>query len=83
MKVSESILDYFTRVMTVANELKRNGEELNIVRIIEKTLCSMNLKFDHIVVTVEKTKDLKTMMIEKLQGRLQAYKEKNEEKAWD
>ena len=52
--------------MTVANELKRNGEELNIVRIIEKILHSVNLKFDHIVVTVEKTKDLKTMTIEQL-----------------
>lgn len=29
MKASESISNYFTRIMTIANELKRNCEELN------------------------------------------------------
>ena len=38
------------------------------------------MKFDHIVVTFEETKDLETMMIEKLQERLQAYKEKIQKK---
>ena len=72
MKASESISDYFTRVVTVSNELKRNGEELKKVRIIEK----IDLKFDHIIVTIEETRDLKDMTIEQLQGMLQAYEEK-------
>ena len=38
MKASELIFDYFTRVVTVSNELKRNDEELKEVRIIEKIL---------------------------------------------
>ena len=38
MKASESISDYFTQVVTVSNELKRNGEELKEVKIIEKIL---------------------------------------------
>ena len=80
IKVSESISDYFTRVMIVANELKRNGEELNKVRIIEKILRSVKLKFEYIVMTVEETKDLETMTIEKLQGMLQGYEEKMKKK---
>ena len=38
MKVFECILNYFTLVVTIADELKRNGEELKGVRIIEKIL---------------------------------------------
>ena len=64
MKTSGLISDYFTRVVTIFNELKRNGKELKEVMIIEKILRSVDLKFDHIFVTIEETKDLKEMTIE-------------------
>ena len=70
MKASELIFDYFTQVATVSNELKRNGEELKDVRIIEKILQLVDSKFDHIVVTIKETKDLEDMTIEQLQGKL-------------
>ena len=66
MKVLESIFDYFTQVVTVSNELKRNDDELKEVRIIENILRSINSKFDHITVTIEETKDLEDMTIEQL-----------------
>ncbi|KAH9679872.1 hypothetical protein KPL71_026314 [Citrus sinensis] len=81
MKASESIFDYFTRVVTVSNELKRNGKELKEVRIIEKIFRLVDSKFDHIVVTIEETKDLEDMTIEQLQEMLQAYEEKLKKKA--
>ena len=80
MKASDSISDYFTRVVTVSNKLKRNGEELKKEKIIVKILRLVDSKFDHIVVTIEETKNLEDMTIEQLQGRLQAYEEKLKKK---
>ena len=41
------------------------------MRIMEKILCSLNLKFEHIIVTIDETKVLEEMKIKQLLGSLQ------------
>ena len=54
------------KVFAITNQLKRNSHKLEDVRIMEKILCSLDPKFEHIVVTVEETKDLEAITIEQL-----------------
>ncbi|XP_070667863.1 uncharacterized protein [Malus domestica] len=78
MKGSKSISDYFSRVLAASNQLKRNGEKLEDVRITEKILRSLDPKFKHM--TIEETKNLEEISIEQLMGSLQAYEEKRKKR---
>nr|XP_017233138.1 PREDICTED: uncharacterized protein LOC108207189 [Daucus carota subsp. sativus] len=76
MKSSENIGEFVTRLKTVTNELKRNGESLDDVRVMEKLLRSLTRKFDYVVTSIEESKDLSTICIDELVGSLQAHEQR-------
>ncbi|XP_074373462.1 uncharacterized protein LOC141713786 [Apium graveolens] len=66
MKNSENIGEFVTRLKAVTNEMKRNGESLDDVRVMEKLLRSLTRKFDYVVTSIEESKDLSTISIDEL-----------------
>ncbi|XP_074369332.1 uncharacterized protein LOC141710681 [Apium graveolens] len=76
MKNSENIGEFVTRLKAVTNEMKRNGESLDNVRVMEKLLRSLTRKFNYEVTSIEESKDLSTNSIDELVGSLQAHEER-------
>ena len=66
IKKAKSISDYFVNFLVLSNQLKRNGEKLEDVRIMEKICHLLDPKFEHIVITIEETKDLEAVTIKQL-----------------
>ncbi|KAK2986764.1 hypothetical protein RJ640_010989 [Escallonia rubra] len=63
MKDSETNFYYISRVLSVVNQLERNGEEMEDSQVVEKILRSLNPKFNHVVVAIEESNDIETMTI--------------------
>ncbi|XP_060969925.1 uncharacterized protein LOC133037119 [Cannabis sativa] len=80
MEDTESISNYFTRALSIVNQLRKNGEEINEVKVIEKILHTVSPTFEYIATIIEENKDLEPMNIEQLMGSLQAYEEKPKRK---
>nr|KYP40643.1 Retrovirus-related Pol polyprotein from transposon TNT 1-94 [Cajanus cajan] len=53
MKVGETITEYFTRVMAIANNMRSNGEDMKEVTIVEKILRTLIEKFNYVVVSIK------------------------------
>ncbi|GKB27603.1 retrovirus-related pol polyprotein from transposon TNT 1-94, partial [Tanacetum coccineum] len=76
MKESEGVSDYITRVQTVVNQLKRNGETLADLRVVDKVLRSLTGKFKKVVCAIEESKDIEDITIGDLAGSLEAHEQR-------
>lgn len=76
MKAGESISDYFSRVMSVANRMRIHGEQMQDVTVVEKILCSLTDKFNYIVSSIEESKDIDELSVDELQSSLLVHEQK-------
>lgn len=70
MKEGETVEEYFSRTLTIANKMKAHSEKMEEMVIVEKILRSMIAKFDYVVCSIEESNNLTTMIIDELQSSL-------------
>ena len=73
MGEGDRISEYFTKVLTITNQMKALGESISDIKIVEKVMRSLPRKFNFIAVAIEESKDLSQMKIEELQSSLEAH----------
>ncbi|XP_047148339.1 uncharacterized protein LOC124820640 [Vigna umbellata] len=73
MDEGEKVSEYFNKVLTTSNQMKRCSETIIDLMVIEKIMRSLPQKFDHIVVAIEESRDLERLKIEELQSALEAH----------
>ncbi|CAL5403117.1 unnamed protein product [Camellia sinensis] len=76
MKSGESVSDYFSRTMAIANKMRIHGDPMQDVTIVEKILRSLTTKFDYIVCSIEESKDIDELSVDELQSSLQVHEQK-------
>ena len=76
MKSGESVLDYFSRTMAIANKMRIHGDKMADVTIIEKILRSMTTKFNYVICSIKESKDIDSMSIDELQSSLLVHEQK-------
>ncbi|XP_019460089.1 PREDICTED: uncharacterized protein LOC109359850 [Lupinus angustifolius] len=80
MQENETIEYYFTKILTLINQMKSCREEEKGKSIIEKILRTLTLKHDHIVVAIEESKNIEDYKIEELQSSLEAHEQRLKER---
>ena len=69
-------MDYFSRMMAIVNKMRIHGNKMIDITIIKKILPSITLKFNYVVCSIEESKDLDELSIDKLQGFLLVHEKK-------
>ncbi|GAA0147834.1 hypothetical protein LIER_36592 [Lithospermum erythrorhizon] len=61
------------QVMSIANKLRSNREELPDSKIVEKVLRTLSDEFTYIVVSIEESRDIDNMSVDDLQSTLNMH----------
>lgn len=63
------------------NSFKRNNENIDDIRVIEKILRSFSLRFEHVLVAIKESKDLEKLTTKELMDSLQVHAQKMQKSA--
>ena len=64
MMKGEFVHDYFTNMLDIVNQIRKFGENLSDPKVVEIFLRSMPMKYDHVEVAIEESKDLSVLIVD-------------------
>ncbi|CAJ2647424.1 unnamed protein product [Trifolium pratense] len=70
MRIGESIDEYFSRTLSIANKMTSHGDTITQSTIVEKILRSLTSRFNYVVCSIEESNDTTTMTVDQLQSSL-------------
>ncbi|PNX62945.1 retrovirus-related Pol polyprotein from transposon TNT 1-94, partial [Trifolium pratense] len=70
MRIGESIDEYFSRKLGIANKMASHGDTITQSTIVEKILRSLTSRFNYVVCSIEESNDTTTMTVDQLQSSL-------------
>ncbi|RZC19138.1 hypothetical protein D0Y65_006098 [Glycine soja] len=76
MKEGESVTNYCSRTMGIANNMRFHGEEMTNTAIVEKIIPSLTPKFDYVVCSIEGSNDIDDLSLDELQSSLLVHEQK-------
>lgn len=75
MKEGDTITDYFSKVMVIANNMRNLSEEMTDAKVVEKILRTLVERFAYVVCAIEESKDIKEMSVDELQSSLLVHEQ--------
>jgi len=66
MEENKIVAEYFDKIQELVNAMKSCGDKVTEQLVVNKALRSLRPKFDHMVITIEETKNLDELEIEEL-----------------
>ncbi|ESR41185.1 hypothetical protein CICLE_v10027289mg [Citrus x clementina] len=66
----------FSRVLSVVNKMRIYGEQMQDVTIVEKILRLFSEKFNYLVCSIEESKDIDQLSVDKLESSLIVHEQK-------
>ena len=57
MKHNEAMQEFISRMMAIINQMRAFGDNITDQTVVSKVLKSLTLRFDHVVVAIEESKD--------------------------
>ena len=73
MEDNETVAQYLDKIQRLVNAMKTCNAKVSDQHVVHKVLRSLPPRFDHLVITIEETKDLETLGMEELQHSLEAH----------